>query len=133
MRVEPAWPGLQSMAPAQYNQLSTMHGTIMLLFCATAGGVHSRNDVLPLQIGATEMAFPRLNALSTADRGAPAPHPAAAAGNRVQPARGSSELPRRIRTRHPPKPRAATGTVLPQVRRFPAPRTGSHPARGATT
>jgi hypothetical protein len=34
-----------------------MHGTIMLLFWATAGGVHSRNDVLPLQIDATEMAF----------------------------------------------------------------------------
>src|SRR6478609_3727101 len=37
--------------------LVTMHGTIMLLFWATAGGVHSRNDVLPLQIDATEMAF----------------------------------------------------------------------------
>ena len=35
MRGELAQPGLQYLSPEQYNQLFTMHGTIMLLFFAT--------------------------------------------------------------------------------------------------
>ena len=41
MRAELAWPGLQFLAPEQYNQLFTMHGTIMLLFYATPAGFDS--------------------------------------------------------------------------------------------
>ena len=41
-----------------------MHGTIMLLFYATAVVFGFSNLVLPLQIGAPDVAFPRLNALS---------------------------------------------------------------------
>ncbi|MCP9623663.1 cbb3-type cytochrome c oxidase subunit I, partial [Nocardia otitidiscaviarum] len=36
MRAELARPGLQFLSPEQFNQLFTMHGTIMLLFYATA-------------------------------------------------------------------------------------------------
>ena len=48
----------------QYNQLFTMHGTIMLLFYATPIVFGFANFIVPLQIGAPDVAFPRLNAFS---------------------------------------------------------------------
>ncbi|SDO36861.1 cytochrome c oxidase subunit 1 [Nakamurella panacisegetis] len=64
MRAELARPGLQFLSQEQYNQLFTMHGTIMLLFYATPIVFGFANYVLPLQIGAPDVAFPRLNAFS---------------------------------------------------------------------
>jgi len=64
MRAELARPGLQFLSPEQYNQLFTMHGTIMLLLFATPLVFAFANLVIPLQIGAPDVAFPRLNALS---------------------------------------------------------------------
>jgi cytochrome c oxidase subunit I len=64
MRAELARPGMQLLSPEQYNQLFTMHGTIMLLLFATPLVFAFANLVLPLQIGAPDVAFPRLNALS---------------------------------------------------------------------
>src|SRR5664280_151940 len=64
MRAELARPGLQFLSNEQYNQLFTMHGTIMLLMFATPIVFGFANLVLPLQIGAPDVAFPRLNALS---------------------------------------------------------------------
>ncbi|WP_209444806.1 cytochrome c oxidase subunit I [Nocardia vulneris] len=64
MRGELARPGLQFLSTEQYNQLFTMHGTIMLLFYATPIVFGFANAVLPLQIGAPDVAFPRLNAFS---------------------------------------------------------------------
>ncbi|GAB2641144.1 aa3-type cytochrome oxidase subunit I [Nocardia goodfellowii] len=64
MRAELARPGLHFLSTEQYNQLFTMHGTIMLLFYATPILFGFANAVLPLQIGAPDVAFPRLNAFS---------------------------------------------------------------------
>src|SRR5215211_18570 len=64
MRAELAVPGLQFLSNEQYNQLFTMHGTIMLLLYATPILFGFANAVLPLQIGSPDVAFPRLNALS---------------------------------------------------------------------
>ena len=64
MRGELAQPGLQFLSPEQYNQLFTMHGTIMLLLFATPILFGFANMILPLQIGAPDVAFPRLNAFS---------------------------------------------------------------------
>ncbi|MGV9803128.1 cbb3-type cytochrome c oxidase subunit I, partial [Mycobacterium sp. NPDC003449] len=64
MRSELAAPGLQFLSNEQYNQLFTMHGTIMLLLYATPIVFGFANCILPLQIGAPDVAFPRLNALS---------------------------------------------------------------------
>jgi cytochrome c oxidase subunit 1 len=64
IRAELAAPGLQFLSNEQYNQLFTMHGTAMLLFYATPIVFGFANLVLPLQIGAPDVAFPRLNALS---------------------------------------------------------------------
>ncbi|MGA4788082.1 cytochrome c oxidase subunit I [Nocardia sp. AB354] len=64
MRAELARPGLQFLSPEQFNQLFTMHGTLMLLFYATPIVFGFANCILPLQIGAPDVAFPRLNALS---------------------------------------------------------------------
>ncbi|WP_028923444.1 cytochrome c oxidase subunit I [Pseudonocardia acaciae] len=64
MRVELARPGAQVLSPEQYNQLFTMHGTIMLLLYATPILFGFANYILPLQIGAPDVAFPRLNAFS---------------------------------------------------------------------
>ncbi len=64
MRAKLAQPGLRFLSNEQYNQLFTMHGTIMLLFYATPIVFGFANIVLPLQIGAPDVAFPRLNALS---------------------------------------------------------------------
>jgi cytochrome c oxidase subunit 1 len=58
-------PGLQIVATKeQYNQLFTMHGTIMLLMFATPLFFGFANALMPLQIGAPDVAFPRLNAFS---------------------------------------------------------------------
>jgi cytochrome c oxidase subunit 1 len=64
MRAELAGPGLRFLSQEQYNQLFTMHGTIMLLLYATPTLFGFANVVLPLQIGSPDVAFPRLNALS---------------------------------------------------------------------
>ena len=64
MRAELARPGLQFLSNEQYNQLFTMHGTIMLLLYATPNVFAFANYILPLQIGAPDVAFPRLNAFS---------------------------------------------------------------------
>src|SRR6266545_55292 len=64
MRAELARPGLQFLSTEQYNQLFTIHGTVMLLLFATPMLFAFANLVLPIQIGAPDVAFPRLNALS---------------------------------------------------------------------
>jgi len=64
MRAELARPGLQFVTAEQYNQLFTMHGTIMLLMFATPLFIGFANVIMPLQIGSPDVAFPRLNLLS---------------------------------------------------------------------
>jgi cytochrome c oxidase subunit I len=64
IRAELAKPGLQIVNEEVYNQLFTMHGTIMLLLFATPLFVGFANAIMPLQIGAPDVAFPRLNMLS---------------------------------------------------------------------
>jgi cytochrome c oxidase subunit 1 len=64
MRAELARPGTDYLAPEQYNQLFTMHGTVMLLFFATPVVFGFANYIVPLQIGAPDVSFPRLNAFS---------------------------------------------------------------------
>ncbi|MFF2963544.1 cytochrome c oxidase subunit I [Streptomyces sp. NPDC057963] len=64
MRAELARPGLQIVSPDQYNQLFTIHGTVMMLLFATPTFAGFANAVMPLQIGAPDVAFPRLNALT---------------------------------------------------------------------
>src|SRR5512133_1697964 len=65
MRAQLFEPGLQIVqTKEQYNQLFTMHGTIMLLMFATPLFFGFANALMPLQIGAPDVAFPRLNAFS---------------------------------------------------------------------
>jgi cytochrome c oxidase subunit 1 len=64
IRAELTRPGLQFMSVEQYNQIFTMHGTIMLLMFATPLFVGFANVIMPLQIGAADVAFPRMNMLS---------------------------------------------------------------------
>ncbi|MDO5032995.1 cytochrome c oxidase subunit I [Corynebacterium sp.] len=62
LRAELFSPGLQFLSNEQFNQLFTMHGTVMLLLFATPVVWAFGNYVMPLQIGAPDVAFPRLNA-----------------------------------------------------------------------
>ncbi len=64
IRTELARPGQQFLSAEQYNQLFTMHGTIMLLLYATPILFGFANFIMPLQIGSPDVAFPRLNAFS---------------------------------------------------------------------
>jgi cytochrome c oxidase subunit 1/cytochrome c oxidase subunit I+III len=64
MRLQLAWPKLNVLAPDTYNQLFTMHGTTMIFLVATPLLVGIATYLVPLMIGARDMAFPRLNALS---------------------------------------------------------------------
>ncbi|MGW4423039.1 aa3-type cytochrome oxidase subunit I [Streptosporangium sp. NPDC004631] len=64
MRAELAQPGLQITSAEQFNQLFTMHGTVMLLMFATPLFAGFANELMPLQIGAPDVAFPRLNMVS---------------------------------------------------------------------
>ncbi len=65
IRAQLAAPNL-SIVPTkeQYNQLFTMHGTIMLLMFATPLFAAFANILMPVQIGAPDVAFPRLNAVA---------------------------------------------------------------------
>ena len=64
IRLELAAPGQQLVDASTYDQLFTVHGTLMLLFFAGPLAIGFANAIVPLQIGAADMAFPRLNALS---------------------------------------------------------------------
>ncbi|UYQ60179.1 cytochrome c oxidase subunit I [Streptomyces peucetius] len=64
MRAELARPGMQIVNADQYNQFFTIHGTVMMLLFATPTFAGFANAVMPLQIGAPDVAFPRLNALT---------------------------------------------------------------------
>ncbi|MCW2500637.1 MAG: Cytochrome-c oxidase [Frankiales bacterium] len=64
MRIELARPGLQVVSQEQYNSLFTMHGSIMMFLVAPPLAFGFTNFIMPLQIGAPDMSFPRLNAFS---------------------------------------------------------------------
>ena len=64
LRAELFKPGLQFLSNEQYNQIFTMHGTVMLLMFATPLFAGFANAIMPLQIGAADVAFPRMNMLS---------------------------------------------------------------------
>ncbi|MFB9377736.1 cytochrome c oxidase subunit I [Kineococcus gynurae] len=62
IRAELFEPGMQIFnTKNEYNQAFTMHGTVMLLLFATPLFAAFANAIMPLQIGAPDVAFPRLN------------------------------------------------------------------------
>jgi cytochrome c oxidase subunit I len=64
MRAQLFEPDNHIVSDQQYNELFTMHGAIMLLLFATPLFIGFANEIMPLQIGAPDVAFPRLNILS---------------------------------------------------------------------
>ena len=65
VRIELLEPGMTIVEADTYNQLFTLHGAIMVfLFLIPAAPAVLGNFVLPLQIGAQDVAFPRLNLAS---------------------------------------------------------------------
>jgi len=64
IRAELARPGMQILSAEQYNQLFTSHGAVMLLLFATPAAFGFANYIVPIQIGAPDVSFPRLNALA---------------------------------------------------------------------
>ncbi|MCW2613866.1 MAG: ctaD [Frankiales bacterium] len=64
MRAELGQAGLQAISPEQYNQLVTMHGSLMMFLFAPQLAFAFANYLIPLHIGAPDVAFPRLNAFA---------------------------------------------------------------------
>src|SRR4029079_11355528 len=64
VRAELAQPGLQFVNDATYNELFSMHATVMIFVFIIPVLAGFANYVVPLQVGAPDMAFPRINALS---------------------------------------------------------------------
>ena len=64
MRTQLIRPGMHLLSPEQYNQIFSMHGTTMVFLFGMPMLIGLGNYLLPLQIGARDMAFPRANALS---------------------------------------------------------------------
>ncbi|PSO54364.1 MAG: cytochrome c oxidase subunit I [Cyanobacteria bacterium QH_8_48_120] len=64
MRTELATPNPNFVQPEFYNRLFTMHGTIMIFLWIIPAGAGFANYLIPLMIGAKDMAFPRLNAVA---------------------------------------------------------------------
>ena len=65
MRLQLFTPGGYIVAPETYNRLFTMHGVIMVwFFLVPALPVTLGNFVIPLMLGARDLAFPRINLLS---------------------------------------------------------------------
>ncbi len=64
LRTELFQPGLQFFQPEFFNQLTTMHGLIMVFGAIMPAFVGFANWMIPLQIGAADMAFARMNNFS---------------------------------------------------------------------
>ena len=62
MRLQLAWPGLKVVPPETFNRLFTMHGTTMVFLVGIPFVFGFGNYLVPLMIGARDLAFPRLNA-----------------------------------------------------------------------
>jgi cytochrome c oxidase subunit 1 len=63
VRLELGGPG-RMLSEQAYNELFTMHGTLMIFLFAAQASTGLANYLVPLQIGAADVAFPRLNAMS---------------------------------------------------------------------
>lgn len=61
IRAELFQPGLQIVQPEFFNQMTTMHGLIMVFGAVMPAFVGLANWMLPLMIGAPDMALPRMN------------------------------------------------------------------------
>ncbi|MFM2399771.1 MAG: cytochrome c oxidase subunit [Pseudomonadota bacterium] len=64
LRAELFQPGLQLVQPELFNQLTTMHGLIMVFGAIMPAFVGFANWMVPLQVGAADMAFARMNNFS---------------------------------------------------------------------
>jgi cytochrome c oxidase subunit I len=64
MRIQLAFPNNRFLSPDAYNQLFTMHGTTMVFLVVMPLLTGLATYLVPLMIGARDVAFPRLNALS---------------------------------------------------------------------
>jgi cytochrome c oxidase subunit 1 len=64
IRLELFQPGLQFIRPELFNQLTTMHGLIMVFGAIMPAFVGFANLMIPLQVGASDMAFARMNNFS---------------------------------------------------------------------
>src|SRR5262250_1947985 len=64
MRIQLIAPHNDFVSPQVFNQMFTMHGTTMIFFVAMPLVFGFANYLVPLMIGARDMAFPRLNAFS---------------------------------------------------------------------
>jgi cytochrome c oxidase subunit 1 len=64
IRTELAEPGTGLLSQGRFNEMFTMHGSIMLFLFLGPFAFGLGNYIVPLQVGARDMAFPRLNALS---------------------------------------------------------------------
>jgi cytochrome c oxidase subunit I len=62
MRLQLAWSGLHIVPPETFNRLFTMHGTTMVFLVGIPIVFGFGNYLVPLMIGARDLAFPRLNA-----------------------------------------------------------------------
>src|SRR5262245_39201184 len=63
MRWQLFFPGSKVLGPDTFNQMFTMHGTTMVFFMGMPILIGMANYLVPLMIGARDMAFPRLNAM----------------------------------------------------------------------
>jgi cytochrome c oxidase subunit 1 len=61
IRAELFQPGLQILEPERFNQLTTLHGIVMIFGAIMPAFVGFANWMLPLQLGAPDMAFARMN------------------------------------------------------------------------
>jgi len=64
IRAELFQPGLQIVEPAFFNQMTTMHGLVMVFGAVMPAFVGLANWMIPLMIGAPDMALPRMNNFS---------------------------------------------------------------------
>jgi len=64
MRAQLSLPENHIVSPEAYNQIFTMHGTTMIFLVLMPASIGLGTYLIPLMIGANDMAFPRLNAFS---------------------------------------------------------------------
>jgi len=64
IRLQLAMPGIHVVTPDMFNQLFSMHGTTMIFLVVMPVMTGMATYIIPLMVGARDVAFPRLNAMS---------------------------------------------------------------------
>jgi hypothetical protein len=128
IRAELFQPGLQFVKPEFFNQMTTMHALVMVFGGVMPAFVGLANWMIPLQIGAPDMALPRMNNFVLAAAGGLQPAAADPVPARRRTGRWLDAVPAAVAAGRPTWPSASSPSTWPASARSWARSTSSPPS-----